>query len=151
VLFEKYTASPRHFFHAAMDGTLTGPFDVLIDDMRRENFMLGQPRAVNKVPYYDVWTSYALRDFVPPAPSFRAAHYQVSSTIRTNNSLEGDSTIDYRANASGEGILFTQLSRALKVDSITSSSGETLQFFQNEGLTEQQLRSRGDDTLCVFL
>ena len=49
ILFEKYTSDPRHFFHAGIDGVLTGPFDVLLDDTRQENFMLGQPRTVNKV------------------------------------------------------------------------------------------------------
>ena len=69
ILFEKYTSSPRHFFHAGIDGILTGPFDVLIDDMRHENFMLGQPRVVNKIGYYDVWTSYTLPGFTPPPGS----------------------------------------------------------------------------------
>jgi hypothetical protein len=151
ILFEKYTASARHFFHAAIDGIQTGPFDVLLDDMRRENFMLGQPRAVNKFVFYDVWNAYALPGFISPPTPFHAVHYQVNTTIRTDNSLEGDATIDFRATVSGEGVLFTQLSRSLKVDSISLASGGGLLFFQNEGLTQQQLRSRGDDTLCVFL
>jgi len=151
ILIERYTSPPRHFFHAAADGILTGPFDVLLDDMRQENFIIGQPRAVNKVPYYDVWTSYALPGFVPPLTRFDAPHYQVNTTIRPDNSLEGDTSVDFRAIAGNERILFVQLARTLKVESITSASGETLSFFQNEGLTEQQLRARGDDTLCIFL
>ena len=151
ILFEKYAATPRHFFHAGIDGILTGPFDVLLDDMRRENFMLGQPRVVNKIIYYDVWTSYALPGFVPPPMPFHALHYQINTTIRNDNSAEGDTSVDFRAAIPGESILFVQLSRALKVESITLGSGENLLFFQNEGLTEQQLRTRGDDTLCVFL
>jgi hypothetical protein len=151
ILFEKYTSAPRHFFHAGIDGILTGPFDVLLDDMRRENFMLGQPRAVDKFNYYDVWTSYALPGFTLPQLPFHAAHYQVNTTIRPDNSLEGDSSVDFRASTSGDSMLFMQLARSLKVDTISLASGETLPFFQNEGLTEQQLRSRGDDTLCIFL
>lgn len=151
ILFEKYTSTPRHFFHAGIDGILTGPFDVLLDDTRLENFMLGQPRTVNKISYYDAWTSYALAGFSAPPPPFHALRYQISTTIHPDNSLEGDSTVDFRASTGGESILFLQLSRSLKVDSITLSSGENLIFFQNEGLTQQQLRSRGDDTLCVFL
>jgi hypothetical protein len=150
ILFEKYTKAPRPFFHAAIDGIATGPFDVLLDDMRNENFMLGQARTVNKITYYDVWASYRLPEFSLPLAAFHASHYQVNTTIRTDNSLEGDASIDFRAAASGESVLFTQLSRSLKVDSITLGSGENVVFFQNEGLTEQQLRTRGDDTLCVF-
>lgn len=150
ILTERYS-SPRHFFHAGVDGILTGPFDVLLDDMRQENFSIGQPRSVNKVVYYDVWTSYRLPGFVPPAARFDATHYLVNTTIRPDNSLEGDTTADFRALAGNERILFVQLARALKVESISSSAGETLPFFQNEGLTEQELRTRGDDTLCIFL
>ncbi len=151
ILFEKYTSDPRHFFHAGIDGVLTGPFDVLLDDTRQENFMLGQPRTVNKVNYYDVWTSYPLPDFSVRALPFHASHYQINTTIRPDNSLEGDASVDFRTSIPGDSVLFVQLARALKVDNISLASGEKLLFFQNEGLTEQELRARGDDTLCIFL
>ena len=151
ILVEKYSSAPRHFFHAGIDGILTGPFDVLLDPMRLENFMIGQPRVLDKLNYYDVWTSYALPGFSPPSRHFTALRYQVSTTIRPENSIEGDSTVDFRAVSGSESILFIELSRSLRVDSVSLASGETLPFFQNEGLTEQELRSRGDDTLCIFL
>jgi hypothetical protein len=151
ILVEKYSSTPRHYFHAGIDGILTGPFDVLVDPMRSENFMLGQPRMVNHVPYYDVWTSYATTGFAPPPAAFDALHYQINTTIRPDDSIEADTTVDFRALAGGQSILFVQLARALKVDSVSLPSGESLFFFQNEGLTEQEVRSRGDDTLCIFL
>ena len=151
ILLERYSTSPRHFFHAGIDGILTGPFDVLIDQARPENFLIGQPRVVEKERYYDVWISYRLPFFSAPPIPFHALRYQVNTTIRPDNSIEGDSSVDFRASTGGESILLIQLARTLKVESISLSSGENLPFFQNEGLTEQELRSRGDDTLCVFL
>jgi hypothetical protein len=151
ILIEKYSAPTLHFFHAGIDGVLTGPFDVLIDNMRQENFLLGQPRVVDKIGYYDVWTSYALPNSPSSSPPFHAQHYQVSTTIRPDNSLEGDAAVDFRTSGSGNSVLFIELARALKVASISLGPGQNLIFFQNEGLTEQELRSRGDDTLCVFL
>lgn len=151
ILFEKYSTNPRHFFHAGIDGILTGPFDVLLDQGRYENFMLGQPRSVERSLYYDVWTSYALPDSPPPVMAFHALQYQINTTIRPDNSLEGDSSVDFRASTGGESIICVQLSRNLKVDSISLDSAENLTFFQNEGLTLQQQRTRGDDSLCVFL
>ena len=151
ILLEKYTATPRHFFHAGIDGILTGPFDVLVDNMRQENFLLGQPRVVDKIGYYDVWTSYALPDSSGSSPPFHAQHYQVSTTIRPDNSLEGDASVDFSTSGSGNSVLFIDLARALKVDNISLVPGQSLVFFQNEGLTEQELRTRGDDTLCIFL
>lgn len=151
ILIERYSSTQRHFFHAAIDGILTGPFDVLMDSMRDENFMLGQSRLADKILYYDVWTSYPLPGFSPPLLPFDALLYQISTTIHPDNSIEGDSSVQFRSLTGGEGILFIQLSRTLKVDSISLSTGESLTFFQNEGLTERELRTRGDDTLCVFL
>ena len=150
ILVENYSSTPRHYFHAAIDGILTGPFDVLVDPMRSENFMLGQPRMVSHVPYYDVWSSYATTGFAPPPAAFDALHYHINTTIRPDDSIEADTTVDFRALAGGQSILFVQLARALKVDSVSLPSGESLFFFQNEGLTEQEVRSRGDDTLCIF-
>lgn len=151
ILLEKYSSTSRHFFHGGIDGILTGPFDVLLDQMRCENFLLGQPRAVDKQSFYDVWTSYALPYFsISPLP-FHALRYQIKTTIQPDNSLDGDASVDFRATTGSESILFIQLARALKVESISLDSGESLSFFQNEGLTEQETRTRGDDTLCVFL
>jgi len=151
IILERYSTPVRHFFHAGVDGVVTGPFDVLSDDARRENFTLGQPRSVNKVIYYDVWASYALPGFSSAGPVFDASRYQITTTIRPDNSLEGEATVDFRAVSGGDRILFVQLARALKVDVLTLGTGEPLTFFQNEGLTEQELRTRGEDTLCIFL
>jgi len=151
IVIERFSSSPRHFSHAGIDGVVTGPFDILIDQMRRENFMLGQPRVVNKTTYFDLWSSYTLPGFSPPAPPFEALHYRINTTIRDDNSLEGDTSVDFRSVSGGESVVFIQLARVLKVESIALASGEPLSFFQNEGLTEQELRSRGDDTLCIFL
>jgi hypothetical protein len=82
---------------------------------------------------------------------FEAIHYQINTTIRPDNSLEGHAFVDFRTLAAGEGILAIQLARALKVESISSPSGDKLLFFQNEGLSEQEAVARGDDTLFIFL
>lgn len=151
ILFESYSTVPRHFFHASLDGVLTGPFDILVDQMRPESLLIGQSRRVNSVTYFDVWTSYSLAGFPPPKISFDALHYHIDTSIHTDNSLEGDTSVDFRAVTGTEQIVFVELARALKVESVSQESGEPLTFFQNEGFTEQELRTRGDDTLCVFL
>jgi hypothetical protein len=151
ILFEKYYSSQRHFFHAGLDGALTGPFDILVDQMRSENFFLGQSRIVDNAPYYDVWASYPLPGITPPPPRFHALHYRIDTTIHPDYSLDARANIDFRALATPEQVLFVYLARDLKVDSVSLDNGPNLQFFQNEGLTEHQLRTRGDDILCIFL
>ncbi len=151
ILFEKYYSPPRHFFHAGLDGALTGPFDILIDDSRTENFLMGQTRPSPNGLFYDTWASYTLPGSTPPPARFHAVHYRVDTTILPDNSLDGRASIEFRPLAAPEQMLFINLARDLKVDSVSLENGPEVPFFQNEGLTEQQLRSRGDDTLCVFL
>lgn len=151
ILLEAYSAVPAHFFHAGLDGIITGPFDILSDDMRPENLQIGQPRRAGNAQFYDTWASYSLPGFVRPKLPFRALHYQIDSVIHADNSLEATSGVDFQGVSGAEQVLFIQLSRALKVDSITINNSAPLTFFQNEGLTEQELRARGDDTLCIFL
>lgn len=151
ILLEKFHSTPLHFFHAGLDGALTGPFDILIDQSHAENFFLGQSRRVGNETFYDTWASYSLPGTNPPSARFHALHYRIDTTIHPDNSLEGRASIDFRALAKPEQILFIFLARDLKVDSVTSENGQALTFFQNEGLTEQQLRARGDDTLCILL
>ncbi len=151
ILFEKFYASPHRFFHAGLDGASTGPFDILIDNSRIENFLLGQPRRAGEFNYYDIWSSYTIPGTKPLAPPFHATRYRIDTTIHPDFSLDGHTTVEFRALTGNEQLIFVALSRALKVDSVSLENGEALQFFQNEGLTEQQLRTRGDDILCVFL
>ncbi len=151
ILLEKFSSAPRHFFHAGIDGVVTGPFDILADDMRPENFMLGQPRAVGKTTSYDVWTSHSLPGFSPAPLDFTALRYHINTTINSDNSLDGSTSVDFRSLAGASQYLFFQLARSLKVASISMDSGAPLVFFQNEGLSGKELRYRGDDSLCVFL
>ena len=151
ILIERYSRAPRRFFHAGIDGVVTGPFDILADQWRMENMLIGQPRKLGQASFYDAWSSYAVAGFQPPKLPFHAERYAVDTTIHADNSLGGTATVEFRALAGSEQFLFIELARALKIDSIALDSGGPIPFFQNEGLTEQELRTRGDDSLCVFL
>jgi hypothetical protein len=151
ILAEQISPALPHFFHAGLDGAVTGPFDVLLDPTREENFVLGQPRTVDKFIYYDVWASYALPGFTAMPAPFDALHYRIDTNIHSDDSLEGNASIEFRALAPSQSILEVELSRSLKVASVTGKTGEALPFFQNEGLTEQEINTRGHDTLIVIL
>ena len=151
ILFEEFSSAPRHFFHAGIDGVVTGSFDVLADEMRGENFMTGQSRFVGDVVHYNVWSSHSSPGYSPPLVPFTSLRYHINTTIRPDNSLEGNTSVDFRSVTGGEQLLFIQLARSLRVESISFESGTPLTFFQNEGLTAQELRYHGEDSICVFL
>jgi aminopeptidase N len=119
--------------------------------MQNANFSLGQPRTVGKTSYYDVWSSYQ----TPDSPSFSMGmdtiRYSIDTTIQPDNSLEANASVEFRADAGAQQFVGVQLSRTLKVSAVTGDRGEPLPFFQNEGLTQQEINSRGQDSLIVFL
>jgi Peptidase family M1 domain len=151
ILIEKYANPPAPFFHAGLDGVVTGPLDILLDDMQNHNFSLGQPRTVGKVTYFDVWSSYQTPGSSPFSMGMDAIHYRIDTTIHPDNSLDASASIEFRAAAVSQQFLGVQLSRTLKITAVTGDDGEALPFFQNEGLTQQEINSRGQDSLIVFL
>jgi len=150
ILVDKCSNPAAPFFHAGLDGVLTGPLDILLDDMQNDNFSLGQPRTVGKATYYDVWSSYQVPGSTPFSISIDAIRYTIDTTIHTDNSLEASASVEFRA-AGSQQFLGVQLSRALKITAVTDDAGDALPFFQNEGLTQEEINSRGQDSLIVFL
>jgi len=151
ILVEKFSPSMPHFFHAGLDGAMTGPFDLLLDPTRPDDFFLGQPRTVGSSTFYDVWASYPLPGAIPPPTPFDALRYRIDTLIHADNSLDGITSIEFRALPGSQAFLAVQLSRTLKVASVIGENGQELPYFQNQGLTQQEINFRGQDTLVVFL
>lgn len=151
ILVEKFSPSVPRFFHAGLDGAVTGPFDILLDASRTDDFILGQPRTVGSSTFYDVWASYPLPAAVSPPTPFDALRYRIDTVIHADNSLDGSPSIEFRALPGSQSFLAVQLSRALKVTSVTGENGAELPYFQNQGLTQQEIDFRGQDTLVVLL
>jgi hypothetical protein len=151
ILFDRLSQNPPPYFHAALEGAVTGPFDVVLDFQRDEPFLLGQFQKTPAKTFYDVWTSHTVPGFPPRPVSFRGLSYNVQTSILPDNSLEASASVRIRAETGGERALTFQLSRALNVDKVSGEQGEPLAFFQNEGMNLQQRSVRGLDFLSVVL
>jgi hypothetical protein len=149
ILFDQLSSNPKPCFYAEMDGEATGPFDVVLDWQRDEQFLLGQVHKGGSNAFYDVWTSHRIPDSPLLPAAFRALHYSLDTTISSHNSLEGAASIRLRAESGAERVLAFQLSRTLAIDSVTTAQGESLAFFQNEGMSLQERSVRGNDYLQV--
>jgi hypothetical protein len=152
ILFESLSSNWKPYFYAAIDGLNTGPFDLMIDQQRPEAVLFGQPKKAGTRSFYDVWASYA----IPGAQavrvrSFVALDYEINTSILADTSLDARTDLRMRAEVSGERILVFQLARALNVDSVTGGHGESLTYFQNEGMNLQDRNSHGSDFLYVVL
>src|ERR1700720_1257295 len=81
VLFDSLSQTSKPYFFATIDGVTTGRFDVILDPLRRESFLLGQTKKDAGRTFYDVWASYKAPGIAAPAVPFRALHYAVDTSI----------------------------------------------------------------------
>ncbi|HLK04409.1 MAG TPA: M1 family aminopeptidase [Candidatus Acidoferrum sp.] len=151
ILATSLTENPRPYFYAALEGLATGPFDFVFDQERDEPMFLGQARKINDTTYYDVWASYSLPGITPHSVAFRASKYILEATIQSDMTLDGVATIQLRAESGGDRFLSFQFARNLQLKSVTTGSGQSLDFFQNEGMTPQQRELQGNDVAFVVL
>ncbi len=151
ILFGSLSRNLQPYFYATVDGVTTGPFDVMIDQQRDEAVLLGQSKKSAAKSFYDVWASYAIPGAKPHPRSFSALDYEINTSILADTSLDAKTELRMRADLSGERILTFQLARALIVDSVTGEHGESLTYFQNEGMNLQDRNSHGSDYLYVVL
>jgi hypothetical protein len=151
ILTDLLSEHPLPYFYAAVLGSKMGPFDALVDERRSEQIVVGQPKTVNGNTSYDFWTSFARpRTAETPAP-FVPRHYMLDTTVQPDLELSGAATLTLRAVRAGERIIPLELSRYLRVDSVTDDARHPLEFFQNEAGIRQEIAVRGDDALCVIL
>lgn len=150
-LSDLLSTAPRPYFYAGLMGEKVGPFDIIVDDRREEQIVLGQPKWDEGIRYYDVWASFSKADPEPFSRAFTPVSYAVTTTIHPDRSLEGSTLAEMKAQARGERMLQLELSRFLKVDGVTDEAGRTLVFFQNEELTRKEVSDRGNDSLMIAL
>ncbi len=143
--------SPRPYFYAGMVGANVGPFDVLVDDRRTEQVVLGQPKFVEGNRFYNVWASFSRANGDPQPRTIGGSSYTVDTTIHPDNSLEATTLAELRIAVSGERMILLELSRFLKVDSVTDEAGRPLTFFQNEEMSRKEVTDRGNDSLMIVL
>src|SRR5260221_11087839 len=58
VLVDSLSQTPKPYFFGAIDGVHTGPFEIVLDPLRRESLLLGQQKKNGRRTFYDVWASY---------------------------------------------------------------------------------------------
>src|SRR5258705_523284 len=105
VLFDSLSQTPKPYFYGAIDGFPTGPFDVVLDPLRRESLLLGQTKMNADRTFYDVWASYKPAHIFAPAVALHALRYSIDTSILVNNSLEGKTAVRFHAETGVERAL----------------------------------------------
>lgn len=151
ILTDLLSQHPLPYFYAAVLGSKTGPFDALVDERRPEQVVLGQPKTVNGNMTYDFWTSFARAHTPEPAAPFIPERYTLDTTVQPDLELSGIAALTLRAVRTGERVIPLELSKFLRVDSVSDEAGNTLEFFQNEPGIRQEIAVRGNNSLAVIL
>lgn len=150
VLEEMLGLHAHPFLYGALNSPILGSFDAFLDERRPETVMIGQPKILNSATYFDVWTSFAAPNVPPPQEQFQALDYTVDTQIADDLSLSSTATVHVKA-LTPERVLELELSRFLRVGSVTDAAGNPLTFFQNQELRRQDVARRGNDLLFVVL
>jgi hypothetical protein len=151
ILTDLLSEHPLPYFYAGVLGSKTGPFDALVDERRPEQVVLGQPKTVNGNMSYDFWTSFAHPRTAELSAPFIAEHYALDTTVQTDLELSGSAILTLHAARSGERIIPLELSKFLRVESVSDETGHPLEFFQNEPAIRQEIAARGNNALTVIL
>ncbi|HEY0703027.1 MAG TPA: M1 family aminopeptidase [Candidatus Acidoferrales bacterium] len=152
IMEDLLAAEPKPYFYALLRNDTVGSFDVIVDQRRDEQVMVGQLLRDNGVEFYDVWTSFRAEDApAKPTEYFRPVHYSVDSVIGDDLALTGKTTVTLKVVQGGERFVHLELSRNLAVSEILGADGKPVVFFQNQDLTPQEAVRRGNDFVFVVL
>ena len=143
--------SPLPFFEAALAGSQHGVFEVSVDDRRPEQILMGQVKYREGGRYYDLWAMFPRAEGPGEPESVVPVRYSIETTVQDDLMLRGRTQMVLRAVRDGERILPLTLSRELRVQSVSDATGRSLDYFQNEDLSEQEVLRRGDDLFYVVL
>jgi len=110
ILYDRLSPNPKPCFYAGLEGAATGPFDVVLDAQRDEQFpprTSSQSQRQNFLRCLDLASRSGLSR---SSGSLRALHYSIETTISSNNSLDATASVRLRAETGTERVLVFQLS-----------------------------------------
>lgn len=154
--------SGDRFFHARLQGTKLGVFDVLVDSEAGEQVEAGQARtASDGVAYYDVWTSFSLGqversqtderpDVVSRKDWLQIRSYRIDTEVQPPKRIHARASMQVETKESGFRVMLFELSRFLQVESV-KLQGQPVEFVHNPAVEGTQLARRGNDLLAVVL
>jgi hypothetical protein len=151
ILTDLLAEEPQPYFYAGLAGDTSGSFDVLVDNRRTEQILIGQTRFSEGVRYFDTWASFPREEGPATAALFVPLGYSIETTIHPARTLEGTTTVQLKAVRGGERMVPLELSRRLTVSGVTDEAGRALPFFQNEDAAPEEMLLRGNDALFIAL
>jgi hypothetical protein len=147
------------FLHARMQGHTKGTFDVFFDSSAPEQVWAAQSKNVEGTTYYNVWTSYSLREKKSEgAGSSDSAHgtastidilsNQIRVEIKPPTTIDAVATLDLNVRQGGQRAVVFELARLLKIKEVLSD-GHPVEYIHNPAIEGTQLARHGNDLVAV--
>jgi Peptidase family M1 domain len=151
------------YFHARLQGTKLGIFDVSFDSSAGEQVEVGQARSMpDGLTYYDVWTSFSPgpgsqphtvseeRAVLPRKDWLQIRAYKIDTEVLPPKRIHARAYMQLETRQSGFRVMLFELSRFLEVESV-KLQGEPVEFIHNPAVEGTQLARRGNDIVAVIL
>jgi hypothetical protein len=158
-----------HMLHVRLQGTKLGIFDIFFDSTAKEEVEAGQVKtADNGNVYYDVWTSFPVKEAVAnkglqneipqTLPKEMASRenrlhvhsYVIDAQVKPPKELDAEVNLQLDAVRSGSRFLLFELSRFLHMQKV-EADGRAVEFIQNPAVEGTRLARSGNDLVAVIL
>jgi len=146
------------FIRARLTGGRFGTFDVVLDTAMHEQVLVGQSSQTENGVFYDQWMTFPMRSArAEPTDVLERTvitDYEIKTDVQPPTSISSEATLKLTTVAGGERLLLFELSRNLKVSSVTlegTGPPQPLEVLQNEPIEGSQQQRLGNDIVAVAL
>lgn len=155
-------SSGDQYFHARLQGTELGIFDISFDSQAGEQIEAGQARTTGDITYFDVWTSFSPEPATQSRKASKAAaavprkdwlqihSYKINTEVEPPKLIHARALMELETRQSGFRVMLFELSRFLEVESV-KLQGQPVEFIHNPAVEGTQLARRGNDLVAVIL
>lgn len=158
-ILSDYIGTPKPMFFAELNGDKAGWFDIVYDPRFAEEVAVMKVLEQNNSVNVDIWTSFnkrgetrdldaAARENKLPLDVFA---YDIDASIALSTQLEAKTTVRARARTDGDRVVSLDLSRFLRVSSVTLENGQPVQFFQHVNMSEEEIRRSTLNSVVLVL
>jgi len=149
----------QELFWGEINGEKLGWFDVMYDQRLVEEVAVFKMHETGSFSTGDLWTSFnrriEARNREAAARENKARIDILSIDIDAGTSeetqLDAQATMRFKGLVDGARVLSFDLSRSLRVKSVSLDSGEAVPFYQHRNITEQEIQRYGVNTFVVVL
>jgi peptidase M1-like protein len=153
-------ANSDRMLHVRLQGRKLGTFDLYFDAAASEQIWAGQLKRVESGTYYNVWTSFSLREpgehrtvngitaEEGKSDTLEISGYKIRAEVTPPTTVNAEAALRVEVRHGGQRAALFELSRFLQIQTV-EADGHPVEFVHNPALEGTQLARRGNDLVAV--